>query len=153
MLSLKISSGFVIEYVPMLSFNQSSLEAQFSLLRQHRLDTAAGYGSFINKSFESVMNGNELANNKCYDQLHIDDANRSRQNCNGKVVHHPLNCIFPDSQESNKISEETIHSLLNVIQNQDQLSTYTKYFGMKDDFDINSDNEEFILVIIWFCFI
>ena len=96
-LTLKNSFGFVIEYVPMLSYNQSSLEAQFSLLRQNRLDTAFGYGSFINKSFESMKNGNELANNKCYEQLQIDDTNRSRQNCNGNLVYHPLNCVFPEN--------------------------------------------------------
>ena len=38
--------------------------------------------------------------------------------------------------------------MLNAIQNQDQQSTDTKYFGMKDDFDINSDNEEFLWLLL-----
>ena len=52
MLDIQCGKSYMFNYIPVLSFNQSNLEAQFSLLRHMKLDTAAGYGAFVNKSNE-----------------------------------------------------------------------------------------------------
>ena len=140
MLDIQCGKSYMFNYIPVLFFNQSNLEAQFSLLRHMKLDTAAGYGAFVNKSYEGKSNKSVLINNKCYDPNENDDyVNNHIPVQASEQGHRQIETISKNNSNQSRIIDDIVNK------GKGNEGVITSYFGEKEVFSIMTDEE----LLIW----
>ena len=124
-----------IVYLPMLAFNQSNLEAQFSHLRRLNMDNPHTYGASVNRMSEYTTTNITLRNNKCYDKNDVGDTSRMK----------PLSSYRTTIKKILTVSSCRYEKFISYIPNHENTSR-TRYFSEKTEFKTNDEKLIYFVV-------